>query len=95
MKFINLIKELGLIISLIAEICNKQKNQVRTIVFNSLFEIKKELVVSDLEAATVVFTDMLDRLIDRLTLYPLDIERTRIINEGIDAICRYLFGKTF
>ena len=79
----------------VAQICNKQKSQMRSIIYNSLLELKDELIVADLEAATVVFMDMLDKLIDRVTLYPLEIDHERIINESIDAICLYLFGKTF
>jgi AcrR family transcriptional regulator len=77
----------------VATICNTQKSILRTIVHESLLEIKDELIVKDVEAATIIFLDLLDSIIDRITLYPLQIDEEKIINEGIDAICRFLFGK--
>ncbi len=77
----------------VATICNSQKSILRTIVCESLLEIKDELIVKDVEAAAIIFLDILDSIIDRITLYPLQIEEEKVINEGIDAICRFLFGK--
>ncbi|MDO5521598.1 MAG: TetR/AcrR family transcriptional regulator [bacterium] len=79
----------------VADICNKQKAQMRQIIYNSLLSIKDELIVTDLEAATIIFMDLLDKIIDRITLYPLPIENERIIDQGIHAICLFLFGKTY
>lgn len=78
----------------VKEICDKQKAQMRQIIFKSLQEIEDQLIVTDLEAAAIIFMDMLDKLIDRVTLYPLSIDNTRIIEQGLDALCLFLFGKT-
>lgn len=80
-------------ISQVREICDKQKAHLRKIIFNSLSEIRDQLIVTDPEAAAVVFMDMLDSLIDRVILYPLPIKRERIVEQGINAICLFLFGK--
>lgn len=77
----------------VAEICNRQKNMIRNIVYESFLEIKDELIVNDIEAAVIIFLDLLDSIIDRITLNPLQIDEARIINEGSDAICRFLFEK--
>ena len=52
-----------------------------------------QLVVTDPEAAAVVSMDMPDSLIDRVILYPLPINQERIVEQGINAICLFLFGK--
>jgi AcrR family transcriptional regulator len=77
----------------VATVCNTQKSIIRTIVHESLLEIEDELIVKDVEVAAIIFLDLLDSIIDRITLYPLQIDEETIINEGIDAVCRYLFGK--
>lgn len=75
----------------VAEICQKQKNIIRVVIYDCLNTIKADLKVTDLEAATVIFMDMLDSIINRVTLYPLNLDEKRIINEGIEAINNYLF----
>lgn len=77
----------------VKEICDRQKSYMRQIIFESLQNVKEELIVTDPEAAAVVFMDMLDSLIDRISLYPLQIDKERIIEQGINAICLFLFGK--
>jgi hypothetical protein len=53
--------------------------------------MKPDLRVTDIEAATVIFVDMLDSIVNRVTLYPLPLDDERIIYEGIEAISNYLF----
>ena len=77
----------------VAKICDNQKSIIRKIVFESLLEIKDELIVTDIEAAAIIFIDLLDAIVNRITLYHLQIDDERIIEHGCDAICRFLFGR--
>lgn len=75
----------------VAEICQNQKNIIRNIIYDCLFAVKTDLRVTDIEAATVIFMDMLDSIVNRVTLYPLQLDEERILYEGIEAINNYLF----
>lgn len=75
----------------VKEICDKQKESFRTIVFKSFVEIQDELHVTDCRAAAIMFCDVLSSTVDRIVLYPLDINEERIIEQSITLLINYLF----
>lgn len=75
----------------VADICNKQKAIMHNTIFMCLLNIKNLLIVTDIEAASYVFADMIESMCDRVVLYN-SLEENRIIAEGVEALHRYLFG---
>lgn len=78
-------------VSIVKTVSTEQKKKLRGIIRQSLEEINDELTVTDLDAASFVFTDILEAAIDRVVFCPPDFDETRYITEVADALCRYLF----
>lgn len=77
----------------VAEICNKQKSIIQNIFYISLLDIKNELTVNDVQIAAIVLTDIISSIVDRIVSYQTNFDKECILDEGIDAISMYLFGK--
>lgn len=60
-------------------------------IYMSFLNIKDYLVVSDVEAASYIFADMVESFCDRVVVYN-SLDEDRIIAEGVEALHRYLFG---
>lgn len=77
------------------DIYEKKNEQIKSVQQISLGYLKKfqnTIVVKDLEAAAIISSDIISAIIDRISFYENSMERERILNEGVQAICRYLFG---
>ena len=75
----------------VAKICDKQKSIIREIAYDALLNISDELKVKHLEIASIMFCDMLEKIVDRICLSPLDCDQNLLINEGVELLYCYLF----
>lgn len=71
---------------------NEQIKEVQEIALVYLKQFQNILVVEDLEAASIISSDIISAIVDRISFYENSVERERILNEGVRAVCRYLFG---
>lgn len=70
---------------------NGQDKEIQEVSLGYLKQFREMLAVEDLEAAAIVSCDIISSIVDRISFYENSVDRERILNEGIRAVCRYLF----
>lgn len=75
----------------VREIIDRAKAASRENTKKYLYIWKDELKVTDLDAASVVVFEALDRLVDLIKFYEVGISAEQIKNETVDLIYAYLF----
>lgn len=76
----------------IAAISMEQKTKIQHYTMTFLQECPRPVHVQDFETASIIVTDFMNALVDRIVLYPSANQREQILDEGIRALTRYLFG---
>lgn len=76
----------------VAAILEKQRGKTLERALTYLTEYRDILRVQDLEAASIVSTNIIGSTIDQIVFSDNQIENARILNAGVDALCQYLIG---
>lgn len=77
----------------IAALEDKLDQKMNMISLEYVKHYKDLIKVKDYEAAVVVVTDIIDAITHRISFHETSIDKKRILNEGINAILKYLFGE--
>jgi hypothetical protein len=75
----------------VALIHENHDRTTREQIIKELITIKDELKITDIEAASIVINDIISSLVDRIVFTNNLIDSERIMNEGVEAIYKYLF----
>lgn len=75
----------------IAASTDEETKKIQSIALNTLKLYKgHNIEITDYEAAAIVLTTIINSVVDRISLYPNIIEKDRILDEAIKALCSYL-----
>ncbi len=75
----------------VASILDKQREESRLAILDYISLHKDDVQVEDIEAATTLAFDFASVIVDRVVFGPNNIDKERIIKNGIDAIYKFLF----
>lgn len=70
---------------------DSQSEKVRLATFEYIRQYQKELPYEDLEALSAVIVDFVTALVDRIVFKELNVEKERVLDVGIDALCRMIW----
>lgn len=90
-EFILELQALNHSIPKIAEIHDAHYLKIKEKIIESLEYFKDELKITDFEASAVVINDIISSIVDRIVFTNNELSHDRIINEGVNAIYKYLF----
>lgn len=76
----------------IAALHEAQTERIQNAALKYIKMYKDQLNIADLEAAAIVSSVIIGGVTDQISLCKNTIDRERILNEGIKAVCRYLKG---
>lgn len=69
---------------------DQRKEEILAVILRLMHQNANLFQVQDLEAAAIVLYEMIDAFVDRVAFCKNKIEPERIINEGLQAVYRYL-----
>lgn len=75
----------------VAAIYDEHEIRVQKMLYNVLNNMKDNLKIEDIEAASLILTDYLGAISDRIVFKKNAIETNRIINSSVEFIYKYLF----
>lgn len=75
----------------VAKIHNMHDMKIKERIIEELEHFKDEIKTTDLEASAVIISDIISSVVDRIVFTNNEIGHDRIINEGVNAIYKYLF----
>lgn len=75
----------------VADIVSSQQKKGREIATEFLNFFKDEVKVQDFEAAAIVFSNMISSITEEIAYKKSEVDKKRILNEGVEAILKYLF----
>lgn len=88
------IKELHILCyshSKVAEIMEKQQEEMQQVVLNFLYLHKDDINLKDIEAASIVSLNLISSVIDQIVFGKNNIDKERILQSCIDAIYKFIF----
>jgi AcrR family transcriptional regulator len=74
----------------IAAMSDAQQKRIQAAALKYISLGKDFVQVDDVEATAIVSTIIMSSVVDRISLSKNDIDRERILNEGVKAVCRYM-----
>lgn len=77
----------------IVKLSDKLDEKLNMISLEYVKHYKDLIKVKDYEAAVIVVTDIIDSITHRISFHETSVDKERILNEGINAILKYLFGE--
>lgn len=77
----------------IAKLSDKLDEKLNMISLEYVKHYKDLIKVKDYEAAVIVVTGIVDSITHRISFHENSIDKERILNEGINAILKYLFAE--
>lgn len=77
----------------IAKLSDKLDEKLNMISLEYVKHYKDLIKVKDYEAAVIVVTDIIDSITHRISFHETSVDKERILNEGINAILKYLFAE--
>jgi len=77
----------------IAKLSDKLDEKLNMISLEYVKHYKDLIKVKDYEAAVIVVTGIVDSITHRISFHETSIDKERILNEGINAILKYLFAE--
>lgn len=80
--------------TVISHILTEQRNHRLHMVMEFFNTHKQILKVEDIEAAAILFCNIISVTTEQIALWENDISEDRILQAGVDALMAYLFGKT-
>lgn len=75
----------------VAAIYDEHEIKIQKMLYKVLNDMKDNLKIEDIEAASIILTDYLDAISDRIVFKKNAIETNRIINSSVEFIYKYLF----
>lgn len=76
----------------VAREVDENTNNIHQIILNFLRMFQQPLQITDLEAAAMVIYLLVNGMVEYTFLYPGTVDRERVLDQGLTAIQRYLFG---
>ncbi|MFL0251427.1 TetR/AcrR family transcriptional regulator [Clostridium neuense] len=77
----------------IAKLSDKLDEKLNMISLEYVKHYKDLIKVKDYEAAVIVVTGIIDSITHRISFHETSVDKERILNEGINAILKYLFAE--
>lgn len=75
----------------VRESIDEQKEIIRKIAAEALDSISGELTIDEIDIAAVIFCDSIEKTVDRICLYPLNIDNEHFISDSVEMLYSYLF----
>lgn len=74
----------------VAALSDAQRKKIQDSALYSIKLYKKYIDIDDYEAAAVVASLIINSVVDDISFYKSSIDRNRILDEAVKALCRYL-----
>lgn len=76
----------------VREHMDRNRTRIQETALKYILKYRDVTRVEDAEAAAVVSSDIIEAIVERVSVYSAPIEKERVLKEGLDALCRYLFN---